>query len=104
MVGRASTILELIKQAVPSVYEAFVAVRRTLGTLGETEAIERLYGGLPSVDFSRKVLSAVSADLAVLPVRDVYWNDLGNPDRVIATWRHLLNDAIPQIMPSKMPA
>jgi mannose-1-phosphate guanylyltransferase len=104
MVGRASTILELIKQAVPSVYEAFAAVRPTLGTLGETEAIERLYCGLPSVDFSRTVLSAVPADLAVLPVRDVYWNDLGNPDRVMATWRYLLGDAIPQFMPNTIPA
>ena len=93
MVGRASTILDLIKQAVPSVHEAFATVRPTLGTVGEAEAIERLYCGLPSVDFSRRVLSAVSADLAVLPVRDVYWNDLGDPDRVIATWRHLLKDA-----------
>ena len=104
MVGRASTILELIKQAVPSVYEAFAALRPMLGTLGEIEAIERLYCGLPSVDFSRTVLSAVHANLAVLPVRDVYWNDLGSPDRVIASWRHLLNDAIPQIMASKLPA
>ena len=104
MVGRASTMLELIKRAVPSVYEAFAAVRPTLGTLGETEAIERLYCELPSVDFSRAVLSAVPADLAVLPVRDVYWNDLGSPDRVIASWRHLLNDVIPQIPPSKIPA
>lgn len=100
MVGRASTMLELIKRAVPSVYETFAAVRPTLGTLGETEAIERLYCGLPSVDFSRKVLSAVPGDLTVLPVRDVYWNDLGHPDRVIATWRYLLKDAIPQIVPN----
>jgi mannose-1-phosphate guanylyltransferase len=104
MVGRASTMLELIKQTVPSVYEAFAAVRPTLGTLGEAEAIERLYCGFPSVDFSRTVLSVVPANLAVLPVRDVYWNDLGNPDRVIATWRHLLKNAVPQIMPNKIPA
>jgi mannose-1-phosphate guanylyltransferase len=95
MVGRASTILELIRQAVPSVYEAFAAVRPTLGTREETEAIERLYCGLASVDFSRTVLSAVPAHLAVLPVRDVYWNDLGDPDRVIATWRHLLQRRYP---------
>jgi mannose-1-phosphate guanylyltransferase / mannose-6-phosphate isomerase len=101
MVGRASAMLELIKRAAPSVYEAFAVVRPTLGTLGEIEAIERLYCGLPSVDFSRTVLSAVHADLAVLPVRDVYWNDLGSPDRVIASWRHLLNE---QIMASKLPA
>ena len=93
-----------IKQAVPSVHEAFAAVRPTLGTAGEAEATERLYCGLPSVDFSRRVLSAVSADLAVLPVRDVYWNDLGDPDRVVATWRHLLKDAIHKIMPAKIPA
>src|SRR5215467_6651081 len=85
-----------IKQAVPSVHEAFAAVRPTLGTAGEAEATERLYCGLPSVDFSRRVLSAVSAD--------VYWNDLGDPDRVVATWRHLLKDAIHKIMPAKIPA
>jgi hypothetical protein len=25
--------------------------------------------------------------LAVLPVRGVHWNDLGDPERVLATWR-----------------
>jgi hypothetical protein len=82
-------MLELIKQAVPFVYEAFVSVRPTLGTLGETEAIERPYSGLPSVDFSRNGLSAVSADLVVFPVWGVYWNDLGNTGRVIVPgfWR-----------------
>jgi len=50
--------------------------------------------------FPRAVLSAVPADLAVLPVRDVYWNDLGNPDRVIASWRHSVQRRHPpKIMP-----
>jgi len=39
--------------------------------------------------WERNALSAVSADLVVLPIRDVYWNDQGNTDRVIVPgfWR-----------------
>jgi hypothetical protein len=54
---------------------------------GESPALERLYCGLPSVDFSRQVLTARPDRLAVLPVRGVHWNDLGDPERVLATRR-----------------
>jgi len=66
MVGCAFTMLELIKQAVPSVYEAFAPVRPALGTLGETEAIERLYCGLPSVD-CRQWISPARCSRPCLP-------------------------------------
>jgi len=59
------TMLELIKQAVPSVYEALPGSTR-LGTLGDTEAIERLYCGLPSVD-CRQWISPGAVLSAVLP-------------------------------------
>lgn len=58
-----------------------------LGTVGEVRALERLYCGLPSVDFSRYVLTARAESLAVLPVRGVDWNDLGDPERVLAARR-----------------
>jgi hypothetical protein len=58
-----------------------------LGTVGELPALERVYCALPSVDFSRQVLTARPDRLAVLPVRGVHWNDLGDPERVLATRR-----------------
>jgi hypothetical protein len=87
MVGRVSTLLALIRLTAPGLHRAFSEIAGTLGTLGETPALERLYCGLPSVDFSRQVLSARPDSLAVLPVRGVHWNDLGTPERVLATRR-----------------
>jgi hypothetical protein len=68
MVGRASTMLELIKQA----------CRPSTRPLSQFDPHSE-----------HKVLSAVSADLVVLPIRDVDWNDRGNTDRVIVPgfWR-----------------
>ena len=104
MVGQVSTFLHVINLAVPSLCEAFNVVRPTLGSTDETAAVERLYRGLASVDFSREVLSARPGRLAVLPVRDVHWNDLGDPDRLLASWRHVLQEAIPETLPVRMSA
>jgi mannose-1-phosphate guanylyltransferase len=87
MVGRVSTLLALVRLSVPDLYRTFAELASALGTVGEFAALERLYCGLPSVDFSRQVLSARPDRLAVLPVRGVHWNDLGDPERVLATRR-----------------
>jgi hypothetical protein len=82
MVARVSALLALIKQALPDLYRAFEPVRRCLGTVGEAAAVDVVYSGLPTIDFSRSVLEAGPGNLAVLPVSDVEWNDLGDPARV----------------------
>lgn len=87
MVGRVSSMLALVRLTVPDLYRSFAEITPALGTLGESPALERLYCGLPSVDFSRQVLTARPDRLAVLPVRSVHWNDLGDPERVLATRR-----------------
>jgi mannose-1-phosphate guanylyltransferase len=103
VVGRMSTLLALIKLTVPTLFEAFARVRRTLGTLGETEAIERLYCALPLVDFSRHVLAARPDHLAVLPVQGMYWSDLGDPGRVLATRRRMLETAAFEPVSAQLP-
>ncbi len=103
VVGRMSTLLALIKLTVPTLFEAFARVRRTLGTLGETEAIERLYCALPLVDFSRHVLAARPDHLAVLPVQGMYWSDLGDPGRVLATRRRMLETAASEPVSAQLP-
>jgi hypothetical protein len=44
-----------------------------------------VYAGLAPVDFSKFVLQAASERLAVVPVRGVGWNDLGDPTRLQMT-------------------
>jgi hypothetical protein len=85
MVGRVWTLLALVRLTVPVLYRWFAEIGSALGTVGEFAALERLYCGLPAVDFSRQVLTVRPDRLAVLPVRGVHWNDLGDPERVLAT-------------------
>jgi mannose-1-phosphate guanylyltransferase len=101
MVGRVSTFLALARLTAPDLYRSFAEVTPALGTVGEWPALERLYCGLPSMDFSRHVLTARPDRLAVLPVRDVHWSDLGDPDRVLATrrWTEATSDVSPATEP-----
>lgn len=85
MVARVPTLLALMRSALPDLYDTFVRVRPALDTPGEGEAIRALYAELPSVNFSQQVLAACPANLAVLPVKGVWWSDWGEPHRVLAT-------------------
>ena len=82
MVGRVMTLLELFIITMPRLYRDFSKIEPTFGTCFEEQTVERLYEGLPSTDFSREVLEPAAANLAVLPVRDIGWTDLGEPARV----------------------
>jgi hypothetical protein len=66
-------------------WEAFAPLRASLGRLGEVHAARQIYAGLPVVDFSKLVLQAAPGRLAVVPVRGVGWNDLGDPTRLRMT-------------------
>jgi mannose-1-phosphate guanylyltransferase len=83
IVGRVETLLELFAIAMPRLHRAFSKIRPILGTCFEQQTVERLYEDLPSIDFSREVLEPAAVNLAVLPVRDIGWTDLGEPARVV---------------------
>ena len=104
MVGRVSTMLALVRLTAPDLQRSFSEVAGTLGTIGETLALERLYCGLPSVDFSRQVLSARPDSLAVLPVRGVHWNDLGDRERVLASRRRARTMPVRGLIPVSISA
>lgn len=85
IVARVPALLTLIENTIPDLYQAFDGARSTLNTLGEVEAIRKLYSQIPSSNFSQEVLAAHPANLAVLPVRGVSWSDLGEPNRVMVS-------------------
>ena len=89
IVGYPSTLLGLVRGAAPALVEAFDPLGPRLTTPWEAGAAAALYAGLPSIDFSKTVLTASASALAVLPVTGVTWNDLGDPGRVAAVRRHL---------------
>jgi mannose-1-phosphate guanylyltransferase len=83
MVARLSTLLGLIMVTVPELYRAFARSSSTLLTNAEERSIESLYASISDVDFSHDVLARRPINLAVLPVRECAWSDLGEPERVI---------------------
>jgi mannose-1-phosphate guanylyltransferase len=84
MVGRVASLLGLIDRALPDLTRAFLPLRQVLGTHVEAAVAETVYHRLPPTDFSRGVLGPNHEHLAVLPVREVDWSDLGRPERVLA--------------------
>jgi len=104
MVGRMRTLLALVRLAAPDLHRSFAEVASTLGTVGKATALERLYCGLPSVEFSRHVLGVRPDRLAVLPVRRVHWDDLGEPERVLATRRRARSVPMRPTVPVAIPA
>jgi len=50
------------------------------------------------------VLSVRPDRLAVLPVRGVHWNDLGDPERVLATRRRARTMPVRELLPVSISA
>lgn len=85
VIGRVGTLLNLIGQATPELCASFAEIR--LGTDHEEESVREVYSALPSIDFSRSVLSAAVQRLAVMPLDGVEWSDIGEPHRVLSALR-----------------
>ncbi len=83
IVGRLSTLLGLFMVMMPELHTSFSRIRPALGTRFEEGAVRKLYRDLHPADFSRQILEPLPMNLAVLPVADVGWSDLGEPGRVI---------------------
>lgn len=75
----AARLLRLIEEMLPELVSSIRAARRAAAT---GEALEQAYQELPSLDFSRRVLSASADSLSVVPVVDCGWCDLGTPTRL----------------------
>ncbi len=85
MVGRVPTLLGMVERAAPDLFQAVSGIQPALGTTAEQAVARSLYARLPEVNFSRQVLAASPATLAVLPVSGVRWSDWGDPGRVLTT-------------------
>ena len=82
MVGRVRAFLNLIRQALPRLIEAFESIRAWLFTAYERTALNELYSSISATSFSQEVLSVRQNDLAVLRATGLGWCDLGEPSRV----------------------
>lgn len=89
VVAGVTALGSLVRYAAPALWEAFSAIRHSIGSRNERPALATLYRDLPASSFSEQILGRCPANLAVLPVHDVAWSDWGRPERVLATFASL---------------
>jgi len=85
MVGHVGAFLDTAFASVPGLLEALRSASFLLGSDSETRIAEWLYDMIVPTDFSRHVLSPGARRLVTMPLGEVEWNDLGDPDRVLST-------------------
>ena len=93
MVFKADALLQLIRTIYPDLYFNFCRILESLGTRQEQSTIDEVYEHLEPANFSRDILERIAVDhpksISVLPVREVFWSDLGSRERVLQVLRRL---------------
>jgi mannose-1-phosphate guanylyltransferase len=84
MVGRVGSFLELTRQTIPRLHNAFESIRQSFLTAKEADILSALYAAIPSSSFSDDVLSMRPNSLAVMRGSGLGWSDLGEPCRVLS--------------------
>ena len=92
IVFKIKTMLDLVRRADLRMYRSFDKIFRALGTAREADAVNRAYGRIDTVNFSKGLLEKFAADggarLFVLTVRGVCWSDWGSERRITTTLKN----------------
>jgi mannose-1-phosphate guanylyltransferase len=87
MVSKAKTLIDLVRDVSPRLRGFLKRVQKAIGTSREREAIVEAYRLIEPVNFSTGLLEVVArtdaSRLLVLPVRGVFWSDLGSERRLM---------------------
>ena len=81
--ARAATLVTAGRECVAPLDERLRQAMAFAGTEHERWAIRQAFALAPRANFSREVLQAWPLSLAVAPMSDVAWCDLGSVDRVV---------------------
>lgn len=87
LVAKASTLIDVGRQALPSLHEWLSRISLFAGSASEPWAIQQAYTLAPKLDFSRHILEPCPSRLAVHPLPPLIWSDWGTPERVIRSLR-----------------
>ena len=81
MIGRATTFLRVVRAAAPGMLRLLEDGGHGFPSGVELVHEDRIYSAITPGDFSQHVLSVSTGQLAVLPLGNVGWSDLGTPER-----------------------
>jgi mannose-1-phosphate guanylyltransferase len=91
MAFQAKTLINLVRKVLPMLYRSFQLISDAIGTSSEMDVVKETYRWIEPINFSRGFLEALALKyplhLGVLPVRGVYWSDLGSEQRIVSVLR-----------------
>jgi mannose-1-phosphate guanylyltransferase len=83
VVGCDSAFSGLLECTQPAFWSAFAALGQCEASARESVTARQVYGRVRPLDFSREVLERAARSLAVVPMPNAGWTDLGRPARVL---------------------
>lgn len=93
MVFKLHTLWQLVQKVHPALYANFRRIFEAIGTVEEQRTVSDVYKELEPVNFSKEITEKIARchpeSISVLPVRDVFWSDLGSRERVQRVVRKL---------------
>ncbi len=91
MVFNLRTLWQLVESVHPKLYTHFCQILEAIGTVEEQRTVDAVYERLEPVNFSKEITEKIAEyhpkSISVLPVRDVFWSDLGSRERVLRILR-----------------
>lgn len=74
---RSTTLWQMVRDTVPSLYNAFGLIQSMLGSIHAPGFIQHIYQTIPNVNFSSDICAPLAKKLRVLKVPNVGWSDWG---------------------------
>ncbi len=91
MVFSLRTLWQLVERVQPELHAHFSRILEAIGTVEEQRTVNDVYERLQPVNFSKEITEKIAEyhpkSISVLPVRDVFWSDLGSRERVLRVLR-----------------
>jgi hypothetical protein len=85
MVGHVRAFLEMAWATVPRLMDALESEAIVSRPGAEVQIPESIYNRIDPTDFSTQVLTPAASELLALRLKNIEWNDLGDPYRVLVT-------------------
>jgi hypothetical protein len=85
MVGHVGAFLEMARTAAPRLLKMLESAQVRSDPSREIRIPDCVYGQIAPMDFSRHILPLATERLFAFRLKDIEWNDLGDPYRVLVT-------------------
>jgi mannose-1-phosphate guanylyltransferase len=84
LAAKGTELLDLGWECVPEMMSLFERLKKAIDTAEELQVLDAIYDAMPLRNFSSHILQRAPERLAVLEMRDVFWSDWGNPERILS--------------------